>query len=349
MNSQNKGINVQTLIICKGCTENKSHHAKGYCRNCYHKFMVRKTGNFDRKDPVIYQQHLAAISQKRSTKLKEQLSQDQRIVSKLSKELLEDLYCAQKMSMGDIAKLHNCSRVYVMKLLRKYDLPIRTKSAARGEAKKKGKNVGFSSINENFFKNQSPEMAYVLGFIYSDGNLSNQLDFFSISQKEPEILYKIKNWMSADHPIVRKAKQDIHMLTIGNKVMINDLMSLGLTPNKSLDVKFPVLDKDLHSHFIRGYFDGDGCIACFSTWRLSFTCGSRQFLEGLSTAICTYAETGLRPVYSHPTRNAHQLSYSKGADLVKIFDFFYDHYTVQKGNYLKRKYESFLSYRTNRP
>ena len=334
---------MQTFIICKGCAENKPHQAKGYCRNCYHKFMVRKTGGFDRNDIGIYQKHLAVISQKVSIKMKEQWGQEQRIISKLPKEQLEDLYCTQKMSMGDIAKLHNCSRVYIMMLLRKHGLPIRTRSAARGEAKRKGKNVGFSAINDNFFKNQSPEMAYVLGFIYADGTLGNQLDNFSISQREPEILYKIKDLMSSEHKIVRKMKQELYTLTIGNKAMINDLLALGLTPNKSLDVKFPVLDTNLYGHFIRGYFDGDGSIyLCNGAWRISFVSGSECFLKTMETTLASLVGVSTRPIYASSVSKAHQLIYIRNLDLIKVFNFFYDDLSLGKGLFLSRKYERFL-------
>ncbi len=334
---------MQTLIICKGCAENKPHQAKGYCRNCYHKFIVRKTGGFDRNDLGIYQKHLAVISQKVSIKMKGQWGQEQRIVSKLPKEQLEDLYCTQKMSMGDIAKLHNCSRVYVMKLLRKHDLPIRTRSAARGEAKRRGKNVGFNAINEDFFKSQSPEMAYVLGFIYADGNLGNQLDNFSISQREPEILYKIKDLMSSEHKVVRKTSQELYTLTIGNKTMINDLISLGLTPNKSLDVKFPVLDPGLYGHFIRGYFDGDGCIYSFNKfWRITFISGSRHIIDSLEEYLNKYAGVTKRTIYAFSNGRAYQLIYARRLDLVKIFNFLYDDLSLRSELFLHRKYEMFL-------
>lgn len=38
------------------------------------------------------------------------------------------------------------------------------------------------------------------------------------------------------------------------------LNDIGMVPNKSNKVVFPDIPKEPHSHFIRGVFDGDGCI-----------------------------------------------------------------------------------------
>lgn len=55
----------------------------------------------------------------------------------------------------------------------------------------------------------------------------------------------------------------------------------------------PNIPKELIRHFIRGYFDGDGS-ACFSyatklnkhrTLRISFCCGSKQFLEDICAEL----------------------------------------------------------------
>jgi len=231
-------------------------------------------------------------------------------------------------------------------------LPIRTKSAARAEAKRKGKNVGFSSINEGFFKQQTPEMAYVLGFIYSDGNLGNQLDHFSISQKEPEILYKIKNLMTSEHKIVRQVKQELYTLTIGNKVMVNDLLELGLTPNKSLDVKFPILAENLYRHFIRGYFDGDGSIFLAKDgWRVNFVSGSKDFMHSLEKLLNDRGGLSKRPIYNYAAKlNSHQIIYLKEEDLMALNNYMYTDSALEGGSYLSRKYALFceaLAY--NRP
>jgi len=332
---------MQTLSTCKGCLQDKPHHAQGYCRNCYHKLIVRGTGNFDRNDPEAYQKHLSAIKAKISTTKKQQIKSA--IISQLTEDELKKLYCDQKLSMGDIAKSYNCSRTYIMQLLRQYNLPIRSKSAARAEAKKQGKNVRFSAINEGFFKEQTPEMAYVLGFIYSDGNISNQLDHFSISQKEPEILYKIKDLMSSEHQIVKKTDQEIYILTIGNKVMINDLLSLGLTPNKSLDVQFPVLKEDLYRHFIRGYFDGDGSIFIAKDgWRVNFVSGSRDFMYILEQVLHKHGGLSNRPIYNYPAKvNSHQIIYLKLEDLKALYSYMYSDLALGGGLCLSRKYALF--------
>jgi intein/homing endonuclease len=50
---------------------------------------------------------------------------------------------------------------------------------------------------------------------------------------------------------------------ISNKYFWNTLNNLGCIPKKSLRLEFPneniFKSKDLIRHFIRGYFDGDGC------------------------------------------------------------------------------------------
>ena len=41
---------------------------------------------------------------------------------------------------------------------------------------------------------------------------------------------------------------------------MKDLKALGCVPAKTFKLKFPNLPKQYISHFVRGYFDGDGCI-----------------------------------------------------------------------------------------
>lgn len=55
-------------------------------------------------------------------------------------------------------------------------------------------------------------------------------------------------------------------LTISSKILIENLLSLGICENKTYQqLSIPNMKDSLIRHFIRGYFDGDGCFA----WRAS--------------------------------------------------------------------------------
>ena len=50
-------------------------------------------------------------------------------------------------------------------------------------------------------------------------------------------------------------------MVIENKYLSKKLSELGVVQRKTFNIVFPQwLDKELYRHFIRGYFDGDGCI-----------------------------------------------------------------------------------------
>jgi hypothetical protein len=75
--------------------------------------------------------------------------------------------------------------------------------------------------------------------------------------------------------------------------MFDDLCYHGCVPNKSLILKFPTINEGLISHFIRGYFDGDGTVGEYQnvknsnskTLRSGMCSGSKEFLEELVTHL----------------------------------------------------------------
>ena len=53
-------------------------------------------------------------------------------------------------------------------------------------------------------------------------------------------------------------------LTFASKHMCEQLEKFGMIQNKTFTIDFPTfLSDELISHFIRGYFDGDGCACLF--------------------------------------------------------------------------------------
>ena len=122
-------------------------------------------------------------------------------------------------------------------------------------------------VNDCFFETIDTEQkAYILGFIYADGyNSGYRLQMSQLIQ-DVDILYQIKEAMESEHPITKglnNAKHEIATLNINRKCICEDLTKLGAIKNKSLILTFPSFDivpEHLMHHFIRGYFDGDGCV-----------------------------------------------------------------------------------------
>jgi len=202
-------------------------------------------------------------------------------------------------------------------------------------------------------------MAYVLGYIYADGSMTDASylrgKYVSVTSVERNNILKIKNWLSSGHVIVKRPPttlngKDTHTLRIGSKEIYGDLVQLGLYPNKSLTVGFPEIPQKYLSHFIRGYFDGDGC-AYFERSRGSrnqiiskrlrviFTSGSKKFLDGLLEILRSNLDLKQSKVYKG--HKSFQLSFST-ADSIEIFKFLYAN--ADKPIFLERKYETFLSY-----
>lgn len=123
-------------------------------------------------------------------------------------------------------------------------------------------------VNKEFFKQWTPEMAYVLGYFAADGSLyinprgSHYIEFTSIDRK---LLKKIRQMIDSNHSIGKRVAEepnwkDRYRLQIGSKEMFGDLLKLGFTPKKSKSLKFPKIPSSYLRHFVRGDFDGDGCV-----------------------------------------------------------------------------------------
>ena len=66
-------------------------------------------------------------------------------------------------------------------------------------------------FNENFFKKWTPNMAYVLGFIYADGNLIHTKRgtwFWSLQITDKDILEEIKKALDSSHIVSKKKKHE---------------------------------------------------------------------------------------------------------------------------------------------
>jgi len=308
---------------------------------------------------------------------------------KLNYEYLHEEYVIKEKSLEDIAKDINCSRQFVYKKLKAFNIPLRTKQKARELAYNKNKFI-FKRVdetgneklvvydkihfNEKFFSSWSKEMAYVLGVIYTDGNIypGSKLDpsrkttvtmpRLTISQKEPELLNKVLKLMNCDAKLNYRKKLvsgegivsgALYWFSITNEKIYNDLIKLGLSPNKSMTMGFPNIPPEYIRHFIRGCWDGDGSIYIekrSGSIRASYISGSLRFLESM---VLELEKTGLsaKIIYKKEYENksgkkscSYFFRYVKKEDCRKLFHYFYE--DVAPDEYLERKHEVFENYFT---
>ncbi|WP_158290435.1 LAGLIDADG family homing endonuclease [Halobacillus salinus] len=203
-----------------------------------------------------------------------------------------------------IAEMANVSPRYIRDILKKEKVEMRE----RGSRKRKYK------VNEHFFKTWSNNMAYILGFFAADGYIASNLQLVSFAQKEKYILEEIRKEMDSEHPITLNPKTKVHVMNINSKIMKNDLMQIhGMTSEKSNTLVFPNIPEEYVSHFVRGYFDGDGYVN-LDKYYVSIVSGSHEFLKELENYI---EKLGIR-VYVRPQSKYSRMIIS-GRKSIRIF------------------------------
>jgi hypothetical protein len=210
-------------------------------------------------------------------------------------------------------------------------------------------------INKEFFKKWSSEMAYVLGYFTADGSMfinprgSHYIGFGSVDR---ELIEKVRKLLESNHLIgIRKSEnpnwKTEHTLEIGSKEIFKDLLKLGLTPRKANRIKLPFIPHEYLPDFIRGYFDGDGCVSFGIYSRKTgksksrvlytrFTSGNRKFLKKLLKILKQHVN--LKGGFIVPKNHGFDLCFSIN-DSKKLYKFMYTN--VPNSRFLERKYNKF--------
>ena len=98
----------------------------------------------------------------------------------------------------------------------------------------------FRTLNQDFFKKWSSQMAYLLGYIAADGTVSigkRGNCYLAIESIDKELPSMLKKAMGAGHKISvfkrRKEWRTVYRLQIGSKTVVGDLKNLGIVPKKT--------------------------------------------------------------------------------------------------------------------
>lgn len=199
---------------------------------------------------------------------------------------------------------------------------------------KYNRRIRFPNFNYYFFDNIDQEhKAYILGFAWADGYIDKKYKTltFHIHEKDIDVIEKIKQATNSNG-IIHFAPKNTIQFNLSSIYMVNKLKEYGISPNKSKTIIFPELPDNMYSHFIRGYFDGNGCI---TKHQCTVVTGSLNFIKGLQN----YLKNKFNRNFSFTCQsNSYRLSlYKKDKDVVNW---------IYKDNliYMNRKYQCFLKY-----
>ena len=256
---------------------------------------------------------------------------------------LADEFLNSSISLTQMAKREKTTRQTLAKYFKMLGVEIVNK-----QNRLKFDNTIFDSID-------TEEKAYWLGFIFADGYISSSpleeskkpkytLEV-SLKASDFQHLNKLNSFMKYEKNGVKIQDAKCGNIvckrcrwSITNKHLWETLNNYGCTPRKSLTLKFPnesiFKSKDLIRHFIRGYFDGDGCFTRYlNTNTVSphiELLGTKEFLNRI------IYHSNINVSFKHDKRHTEftwSLEYHKD-DGIKLINYLYKDSTI----YLNRKY-----------
>lgn len=137
-------------------------------------------------------------------------------------------------------------------------------------------------INEKYFDViDTPNKAYILGLLYADGynNPDKSTVCLSLRYDDKYILERINEEIGSNKPLKYikcddhfasngYISKDMYKIEVYSSHMCKVLLERGMIKGKSLLLKYPLfITENLHNHFIRGYFDGDGSVYTYENKR----------------------------------------------------------------------------------
>lgn len=259
-------------------------------------------------------------------------------------------YKIENLSIHKISKIMKCSHFCIKQTLERNGV----------NTSKNAKNRKYT-LNQNYFaKIDTIAKAYFLGLIYADGCNRTQNNIFEIalSEEDKDILEEFLKEIDCNRPIYLKKLNSQNSnwsnscrICLCSKIFCKDLDKLGCISKKSLILEFPTIDQvpiHLISHFMRGYFDGDGCIS-YSNRKSYYKDKEYDFLSpvwsvvGTKNFISKYKnilenELNIKISNIKKIRNIYAITITGKQNLPKLYRWLYNN---SNQFFLKRKKEKF--------
>lgn len=258
--------------------------------------------------------------------------------TKLTKE--EQLVIVKLYKEGNscncISKQLNRDRITISNCLKLNNVDLR----------KNGEDQRKYNHDSNYFSILNNDNCYWGGFIAADGNVFTKRKTLTIGIKysDFEHVVKFKNSINAEEPIYKRKSErsdyNAVITLVDENILFNLKNNFNIIDAKSLVIEPPIkLGREEHiSSFIRGYFDGDGCVCITKNPIVSFV-GTYNMLNWIKENLTKYIEKiGNPKIIKVTENNVYRLKYEGRNQVINILKWIYKY----EGIKLDRKYKKLL-------
>ncbi len=231
-----------------------------------------------------------------------------------------DYYVNKRLRSTEIAPMFNICSNTVIKIVERAGFQPRNHSSKY-------------YWNQDYFeKIDSKDKAYFLGLMVADGHNVSGRPGLSIQLEEGDraILEKFKECIEYTGELYLCKAYEIgtlhYRLLITCPMLSKGLSSHGVTPRKTHTSYFPDIEEQYWSHFIRGVFDGDGCISIKSNGSGTFSIiGNKVLIETIQEVLIENCDLKKGKLYhcNNTKDNIVSFGYSRRTDLLVIKDYLY--------------------------
>lgn len=226
------------------------------------------------------------------------------------------------------------------------------------------------TLNEHYFDTiNNNEKAYWLGFLFADGAINNNTIIFGQNEDRVNSVIAFKNSISLNKDINTKQPKlgkKFYFCQFTSKHMVDKLKQYGCVQNKSLTIKFStsIVPIEYINSFIRGYFDGDGCIwegkrKIMSVkdkerksgkreriiYNVKFTItGNYEFINSLQDYLCKqlgFRKTKLNFSKAKIKKHICTMEYSGRQQIQAFYNYIYNNATIYE-EVKRKKFENII-------
>lgn len=253
------------------------------------------------------------------------------------------------LSICDLSNIHSISKstIYRRLISEGVDTSLNPDKIGIKTRKHKFDYDYFSKIN-------TKEKAYIFGLSLADGSVNEKTNQFKLKLTDIELVEKVAKEIKYSGPLYDEIKSSskhkaTKTLVLTSKKIVSDLVKNGCVQNKTKNLAGVNINSRLMSHFIRGYFDGDGCIwSGMHSNKINYMAEVKMIG---TIKFCTYLKERLsvNGIYSQITKDKRicdevvNIVIRRKEDVIRFYNFIYK----ENGILLKRKKDKFQNYFNN--